>query len=226
MISFADAQKIVLSHALELPSEEVPLGEALNRVLAMDVFSDVDMPPFDKAAMDGYACRRADLESELAVTEVIAAGSMPAGKIGPLQCAKIMTGAVVPEGADCVIMVEYTDKLDNGKISYRGKGTDNNICYRGEDVKVNDPALAKGTLIRPQHVAVMAMYGIHSPRVTARPRVGVIATGSELVEVHRKPQGPQIRNSNSPQLSAQAMAMGCRLSITVSPVTVQRLLII
>jgi molybdopterin molybdotransferase len=94
-----------------LGSERVDLGQALGSVLAEDVASDIDMRPFDKSMMDGYACRRADLEHELVVIETIPVGALPNKTVGPNQCSKIMTGAALPAGADCVIMVELPDRL-------------------------------------------------------------------------------------------------------------------
>ena len=111
MITFNEAYQIVIDHALLMGTENVPLDQSLNRILAQDIVCDMDMPPFNKAAMDGYACRQEDLKNELTVIENIAAGYTPTQAIGPNQCSKIMTGAMVPEGADCVIMVEYTEDL-------------------------------------------------------------------------------------------------------------------
>ena len=107
MLPFEKALDTVLSSARLLGAESVDITDAANRVLAEDVKSDMDIPPFNKSAMDGYACRRADLANDLEVIEIIPAGCAPTKSVGPGQCAKIMTGAVVPEGADCVVMKEY-----------------------------------------------------------------------------------------------------------------------
>ena len=214
MLKFDEALQIVTSSARKLGTERVELGRASNRVLAEDVICDIDMPPFNKSAMDGFACRRADLTNELTVVETIPAGVMPKKKIGKNQCAKIMTGAVVPEGADCVIMVEHTEVLahnssrrsaepERDRIRFIGKCTDGNIAAKGEDVKKGDVVLRAGVLIKAQHIAVLASVGCVRPLVTIAPRVGIIATGDELVEPDRKPAACQIRNSNSFQLAAQ-----------------------
>jgi molybdopterin molybdotransferase len=214
MLKFDEALQIVTSSARKLGTERVELGRASNRVLAEDVICDIDMPPFNKSAMDGFACRRADLTNELTVVETIPAGVMPKKKIGKNQCAKIMTGAVVPEGADCVIMVEHTEVLahnssqrsaepERDRIRFIGKCTDSNIAAKGEDVKKGDVVLRAGVLIKAQHIAVLASVGCARPLVTIAPRVGIIATGDELVEPDRKPTACQIRNSNSFQLAAQ-----------------------
>lgn len=205
MISFEEAYKIVMDSARPLGTEEVPIAEALHRVLAQEVQSDMDMPPFDKSAMDGFACRRDDLAEELTVVESIKAGDEPAMRIEKGQCARIMTGAIVPQGADCVVMVEETDSPTPGTTRFTGSNTRNNICYQGEDIQTGALVLSKGTLIEPQHIAMLASVGCVNPTVTRQARVGVIATGDELVEPHAKPSPAQIRTSNSYQLCAQIL---------------------
>jgi molybdopterin molybdotransferase len=204
MKSFAEAFDIVMNSARQLGTARVELGLALNRVLAEDVASDMDMPPFNKSQMDGFACRRADLPNELTIIETIPAGALPEKRLGKNQCAKIMTGAPVPEGADCVIMVEHTESLAHNRIRFVGEDADSYICPKGQDVKEGDVILRAGVLIKAQHIAVLASFGCTRPLVSLQPRVGVIATGDELVEPDRRPTACQIRNSNSFQLAAQA----------------------
>jgi molybdopterin molybdotransferase len=208
MIPFEKALETVLTSVRQLGSEHVELADALGRILAEDVKSDMDMPPFKKSAMDGYACRRPDLGEELKVIETIPAGTVPTKSIAPGECAKIMTGGMVPEGADCVIMVEYTKSPVQGRIRFVGDKTKDNICQRGEDIKAGQVVLRKGTLLKPQHVAVLASVGNARPMVAKRPSVGIIATGDELVEPQLRPAGSQIRNSNGPQLVVQLLDMG------------------
>lgn len=205
ILKFEDAFEIVMSSISGKPlgTERVEIDRALNRVLAEDVASDVDIPPFNKSAMDGYACRRADLENELTIIETIPAGLLPKKTIGQNQCSKIMTGAVVPEGADCVIMVEYTEPTADNKIRFTGEQTYDNICLKGEDIKKGDIVLQSGYIISAQHIAVLASLGCTKPLVAVQPRIGIIATGDELVEPGQKPTACQIRNSNSFQLAAQ-----------------------
>jgi molybdopterin molybdotransferase len=210
MVTFEEAFRKVMESAIVLGNERVELSEALNRVSAEDVVSDIDMPPFNKSAMDGYACRREDLEHDLKIVETIPAGKKPQQRIGPKQCAKIMTGGVVPEGADCVVMVEFTESPADEIIRFTGKSTRDNICYRGEDVRIGQVVFSKGEWIRPQHIAMLASVGCTNPLVAHRPKVGVIATGNELVEPEEKPQPWQIRNSNSYQVSAQIEQAGAR----------------
>jgi len=208
MLAFEEALKVVLDSAQPLGGERVGLGLAGNRILAEDVTSDTDMPPFDKATVDGYACRREDLANRLTVIETIQAGVPPIKTIGPNQCAKIMTGAAVPQGANCVIMVERTLNVGENAIRFAGEETANNICHKGEDLKAGEVTLYKGSRIRPQHIAALASVGNVQPLVARRPRVAVIATGDELVEPALKPGPSQIRNSNSIQLAAQIEDVG------------------
>jgi len=210
VISFDEAFEIMMGSGRLLGTERIGIIDngALNRVLREDVASDMDMPPFDKSAMDGYACRRADLGGELSVIETLAAGVQPKKTIASGQCSKIMTGAVVPAGADCVVMVEYTEEAGEDKIRFTGRNTEDNICLRGEDVRKGEVVLRAGELIRAQHIAILASVGCARPLVSVRPRAGIITTGSEIVEPEKKPAPGQIRNSNGPQLSAQAHDAG------------------
>lgn len=208
MIDFDTALQTALGVVRRTGAERVPLAEARGRVLACDVRSDVDMPPFDKSAMDGYACRRADLGGELKVLETIAAGTVPEHDIGPGECAGIMTGAVVPAGADCVIMVEFTEKIGTGEIRFTGSGTRDNICLKGEDVRMGDVVLEQGAWIGPAEIATMSAVGCVNPEVAVKPTVGILATGSELVPPDEIPGPGRIRNSNSSQLAAQVQLAG------------------
>jgi len=176
MLKFDDAFEIVMRSAHRLGTERLGIDHALNRVLAEDVVSDIDMPLFNKSTMDGFACRRADLANELTVIETVPAGTMRKRTIGQNQCAKIMTGAVMPEGADCVIMVEHTQSVAEGsrkagsqnKIRFTGSSTEDNICLKGQDVKKADVVLKSGQLIKPQHIAVLASVGC----VQKNPKLG------------------------------------------------------
>ncbi len=209
MISFEKALETVLSEVRKTGTERVNFNEALYRVLAEDVYSDIDMPPFDKAAVDGYACRMEDLDKDLEVLEVIAAGEIPSKTIKPGQCSKIMTGAMVPEGADTMLMVEHTTELRPGIVRFTGKKTARNIAYKAEDVKKGDQVWSKGMQILPQHVAIFASVGCVNPLVAKQPRVAILSTGDELVEPAQLPGLGKIRNSNGFQLIAQVKAAHC-----------------
>ncbi len=211
MITFEEALYIIETVDVAPAKEGVSMDDSLMRILASDVYSDVDMPPFDKAAVDGYACRRADLPGPLDVIEIISAGTSPQKRVSQNQCSKIMTGAIVPQGADCILMVEHTKEHTDGKISFDKSTTANNIAYQAEDVKKGQLVLQAGTLLKPQHIAMMAAVGCIEPEVFRKPIVGIITTGDELVEPNVKPTGGKIRNSNAYQLIAQAQQIGMKV---------------
>ncbi len=209
MVTLDFAISTVLEHSKSnISSETVPLWESIGRVLAVDVTSDINMPPFNKSAVDGYACRKQDLNQSLTVIEVIPAGQVPQREIVPGTCAKIMTGAPVPSGADCVIMVEEVKIIDDTTIQFTGKYTKTNIAPFAEDVKFGDVVLTKGELIEPQHIAILASVGVSRVEVATRPKVSILITGDELVEVAAKPINSQIRNSNGHQLYTQVIRAG------------------
>jgi molybdopterin molybdotransferase len=218
MITFEKAYEIVMNSAFGTGIETVPFTQSYRRVLAGNVVSDIDMPPFTKSSMDGFACRKQDLENELEVLETIPAGKTPGKTIGKDMCSRIMTGAPVPEGADCVIMVEETETLLDGKIRFTGTFKKENISFRGEDIKKGDTVLNPGIMISPQDIAVMAAAGHNTVTVGKMPLIGVISSGSELVEPVQVPGISQIRNSNSYQLMAQverACAIGRYYGIAI-----------
>jgi len=208
VISFEEAYKTVMDNVSDKGTETVSFIESLNRILAEDVASDMEMPPFNKATVDGFACRRSDLGVELAIIETIAAGTEPSKTLSAGECSRIMTGAAVPEGADMVFMVEDSQVLQSGKVKFRGSFTKENIAIRGEDIKAGDIVLRKGKLIRPQEIAVMASVGHTSVVVSKKPVVAVISSGNELVEPYDAPAKSQIRNSNAYQLLTQLLRAG------------------
>ena len=186
-----------------MKTEKINFTNSLGLILANDIFSDIDMPPFDKSAMDGYACKMTDINQELEVIEVIPAGKSPKKEIKQGECAQIMTGAMIPNGADCVLMVEHTEKTADNRIKYLKEKTKDNICYKAEDVQTGQKVIEKGTLIKPQHIAILASVGATEIEVYQKPKVGVISTGDEIVEPHVKPGPSKIRNSNGYQLFSQ-----------------------
>lgn len=209
MIKFEEAFDIVLNSAnFHLQSEKINFEDSLGRILAEDVHSDINMPPFDKSAMDGFACRKTDIENKLEVIEVLPAGKVPEKIVGKNQCTKIMTGAIIPDGADCVIMVEHTKVVGENQIKFEFGYTNNNICYFAEDIKQDDLVLKKGIEIKPQHIAIMASVGYTNVLVSRQPKIGIISTGDELVEPNIYPGKSQIRNSNGHQLVAQVTRIG------------------
>ncbi|HRZ43344.1 MAG TPA: molybdopterin molybdotransferase MoeA [Bacteroidales bacterium] len=208
MIPFEEALRIIASQPLSGGTEEISFSESLGKVLAEGVFSDMDMPPFDKSAMDGYACRSKDAHQPMVVIEEIPAGKMPQLSLAPGTCSRIFTGAPLPVGADCVLMDEEVKLDEEGRVVFLKKETKPNICYRGEDVKAGTLLIAPGTLIRPEHIAIMASAGAVRVKTALLPLIGVFSTGNELTEPSVKPEGSQIRNSNGFQVVAQLQQAG------------------
>ncbi len=183
-------------------TERTSIYKAIGRVLAEDIFSDTDIPLADKSAMDGFACKTEDLFKELQIIETIAAGKKPLKTIEKGQCAKIMTGAVLPQGADCVIMIEDTVLTQTGKIKFIKTQTKKNIRYKGEDIKKDVIVLKKGTLLKAPDIGVLAQAGIINPLVYQLINIGIISTGDEIIEPQNIPQQHQVRNINSYLLAA------------------------
>jgi len=222
MIAVEDALDIVLSQARALPSEDVALGDALGRVLAEDVASDLDQPPFDRAMMDGYALRSEDATAPitLAVIGRLAAGQVFAGKVGREQAVRIMTGAPLPQGADAVQQVEKTRKVDDGQrvAILEEVVPGQNVAPRASEVRVGETVRSRGETIDPAAIAVLASFGRDKVAVGRRPTVSILVTGDELVDVAETPGGAQIRNSNGPALLAQAQWAGAHAtSLGVAP---------
>ncbi len=208
MIPFEEAIGMVLGSADLVGTEDIPLIEGAGRVLATDVYSDIDMPPFDKSAMDGFACRRADIGSgRLKVVETVPAGVCPEKPVGKGECTRIMTGGVVPRGADQVVMVEHTEEA-GGFVTVTRKSKERNICRTAEDLRAGDLVATKGTVLTPSKIALLAAVGSDPVHVFRRPVLGIVATGRELVEPTEKPEGAMIRNSNGYQLYGQAAVSG------------------
>ena len=217
MMPVEEALEIVLREAPALPDEAVALDDALSRVLAEDVVSDLDLPPFDRAAMDGYALRAKDVVAAPAALDVIGevrAGQWPDLTVGPGQAARIMTGAPLPPGADSVKQVEKTQPLDEFRVTILSAVAEGaNVAPRGSEVRAGDVVLARGRVIDPAAIAVLASSGKARVRVARRPVVALLVTGDEIVEVSATPAPGQIRNSNGPAVAAQARLAGAEVRI-------------
>lgn len=209
MIKLEEALNLIEEVSVfELKTERISIGNIFQRVLAEDVVADVDIPAFDKSAMDGYACRREDLGLTMNVLEMIPAGKEPQKIIEKGQCSQIMTGGMLPKGADCVVMQEYVEEVSESKIIFTGSNTANNILFKAEDLEAGEILLKEGTLITAQNIAILATAGLSEALVYQRKKVGVICTGSELVEVNENLSGAKIRNTNIHQLKAQITSSG------------------
>jgi molybdopterin molybdotransferase len=223
MIPVERALQIVLEHTPSLPAEAVALEAALGRVLAEDVASDVDMPPFDRSAMDGYALRAEDVVALPAVLEVVGqvrAGYAPDRTVRAGEAVEIMTGAPVPGGATAVQPLEKTRKLEAGRrVSIEEPvAAGAHIAPRASEVRRGDVVLGRGERLGPAGLAVLAAAGRAHVRVGRRPRVALLVTGDELVAVDAVPGPGQIRNSNEYAVAAQARQAGAEVrSLGVVP---------
>ncbi|HEU4833050.1 MAG TPA: gephyrin-like molybdotransferase Glp [Pyrinomonadaceae bacterium] len=213
MISVAEAIQIVRQRTQLLPAEQVKLEKALGRVLAHDVVADTDLPPFDRAQMDGYAVRAQDVSEapvRLRIAGESAAGKGWHQKLEEGHAVRIMTGAPVPAGADSVQQVELTHELKDGTVVelLETVETGKSIVPRGSEIKAGEVVLRSGTTINAAMMAVLAAFGYAQVEVFQKPRVAVLATGSELVPVDQKPGQDQIRDSNNYSISAYAELAG------------------
>lgn len=213
MISVAEAVEIVRQRTPTLETERVELPNALGRVLAQEIVADTDLPPFDRSQMDGYAVRAA--ETTAAPVTLRIAGESAAGqgwhhRLEEGHAVRIMTGAPVPEGADSVQQVELTHELKDGTVVelLEAVETGRSIVKRGAEIKSGEVVLRAGITLNAAAMAVMAAFGYAQVEVARRPRVAVLATGSELVSIDEQPGQDQIRDSNNYSISAYAESAG------------------
>ncbi|MDQ3803573.1 MAG: molybdopterin molybdotransferase MoeA [Acidobacteriota bacterium] len=216
MISVAEAIGIVLARTQPLGAERVALEDALRRVLAADVIADTDLPPFDRAQMDGFALRSADVRdvpARLRVVGEAAAGRGWRGRLQAGEAVRIMTGAPLPEGADSVQQVEVTRESGDGQVVEIERATEPGQFFvvRGSEIRAGETVLGEGEEVTAARAAVLASFGYAEVPVRQRPRVAVLATGTELVPVGERPAEDQIRDSNTYSLAAYARLAGARV---------------
>lgn len=186
--------------------EEVSLADALGRVLVREIRSTIDSPPFSKSAMDGYAVRRGDKSKTLRVVETIAAGNIPLREIKEGECARIMTGAMMPAGTDKVIRVEYTAGKDE-TVSLIREEPDGNVILKGENLKKGE-AVLQPRVLKVQDIGILASLGMDRVKVATPPTVGIITTGTELRMPGEELKPGEIYNSNGHQLMAHLASVG------------------
>ncbi len=201
MIKLDDAFKLLKDVKINPKTDEISIRNSLGLVLAEPVKAIIDSPPFDKAAMDGYAIIASDISEKFEIIETIGAGDTPTKKVEVGKCAKIMTGAMLPEGADKIVRVEYTEE-ENNLMKIVTPEPYENIIFKGENSKKGDIILDK-CKIRPQEIAILASQGIPTIKISRPPLVGIINTGSELKNPGEKLDKGQIYNSNGFQLIGQ-----------------------
>lgn len=211
------AARTIVRAVQPLPPDSVPLREAGHLVLADDVRSPIDLPHWDNSAMDGFAARAADLESlpaTLDVIEEVAAGAFPARPLGPGQCARVFTGAPIPEGADTVIRQEDTEPAGEAAIRIvDGRDVGRNIRKRAEDIQRGATVITRGTPLRAAHLGLLASMGYREVLVHPPPRVAILASGDEIVDLDQREEvlaGRKIASSNTYTLSQVIADTGAR----------------
>lgn len=226
MLSVTEARERILSRFQPTAPETIRLTECANRMLAVDIFAAHDLPPFDNSSMDGFAIRSADSAAvtggsslTLSVVADIAAGSAPTATVGAGQAARIMTGAPMPAGADAVIAVEETDfnnraagqsapqQVTINRVVRVGE----NVRPRGMDLHAGDVVLKKGHNLRPQELGLLAMLGIGQVQVHKKPRIALLSTGDELLEVDEPLTTGKIHDANSYALGALIQSAGAEV---------------
>jgi len=207
MIPVIDAIQIVLRLTTPLGTEAVALSQALNRILAADIIADTDLPPFDRAQMDGYAIRAADVAQTPARLQIVGESAAGAGwhhEMKGGEAVRIMTGAPVPKGADAVQQVELTREDKDSVEILAPVSAGRSVVPQASEIKAGETVLRAGEQINAAMIATLASFGYAEVKVARRPRVTVMATGSELVDVHQKPARDQIRDSNNYTIEAYA----------------------
>jgi molybdopterin molybdotransferase len=207
VLSVADAARIVIDRVPRLARELVPLEAARGRILAADLVATRALPGFDNSAMDGYAARAADLPGTLPVAGVVAAGQRAISPVPERAAVRILTGAPMPPGADTVVLQEDATR-DGDRVALPAAPAGENVRFTGEDVAIGERALAAGTRLGPWDIGLLAALGVTSVPVARAPRVALIATGDELVDVTTLPGPGQLVDSSVHALAALVREAG------------------
>ncbi|MFJ1122249.1 molybdopterin molybdotransferase MoeA, partial [Bacillus thuringiensis] len=218
-IPVAEAVARVMEYAYQGEIEEVSLIESYGRTLGKDVIADHDVPHFDRSPYDGFAIRAEDTKEASSSNPIlfevigeIGAGFVFTEDVKAFQAVRIMTGAAIPAGCNTVVMLELTEGFEENEKTYmklkRSFVAGDNISFKGEDVKQNSILVKKGTVINPGVAALLATFGYSTVRVVKQPVIGIVTTGSELLEVHEQLKTGKIRNSNSYMIAAQIERAG------------------
>ena len=220
MITVAEALAAIRKACAPLPEERIPVRDAFGRVLARPLESDVDWPPFDTSAMDGYAVRLADASrpgASLAERRpLVAAGDAPGEVIAPGEAVRVMTGAPIPPGTEAVVPVERVRRGDGAVVLEIAPAAGDHVRRRGESVAAGAPLLAPGRRLTATEVALAALAGADPLAVRSRPRIAVAVTGNELVPTSSAPGPGQLRDSNGPMLAALCASRGYSASLSLA----------
>ncbi len=219
MITLKDALELVLKEVKLMPIERIDLFSCYGRILAEDIISDIDIPSFDRAAMDGYAINSISTLSAspqnpviLKVIEEIPAGKKPNKKILINECSMIMTGSLMPEGSDSVVMLEEVETLSNSEGKFikikREIKKGENVSYKGEDIKKGELILSSGIKLEPNHIGILGSLGYKNVIVRKRPKVGILITGNEIISPGKKLTFGKIYDANSYSLYSLIIKYG------------------
>ncbi len=214
-IQVAEAVERVMAQVSYTGTEKIPLEHTYGRILAEPIIAKHDVPPFDRSAYDGFAVRAEDTagasgDDRIPFTVIgeIGAGQVADRRIGSNEAYRIMTGALVPENADAIVMLEQTVESEKGFTLRKPFSAGENISFRGEDALEGEVLIPKGAFIHPGTVALLATFGYAEVEVAKRPVVGILSTGTELLRVDEELVPGKIRNSNGPMVVAQLARMG------------------
>ncbi|MCI2803369.1 gephyrin-like molybdotransferase Glp [Staphylococcus pettenkoferi] len=214
-IPVSEAIHRVVQQDITMPTRQVKLADSTGYILAEDIVATYEIPRFDKSPYDGYALRAQDTEGasgdnrlEFKVIDHIGAGSVSSKVVGEREAVRIMTGAQVPEGADAIVMLEQTVESEGSFTIRKSFQAGDNIARKGEETQIGDVVLERGQRINPGAIAVLATYGYSEVPVYEKPSVGVIATGSELLNVDDELEEGKIRNSNGPMIASLSQQLG------------------
>lgn len=214
-ISLEDAMAILLEKVKVQEKVSLPLEDCYNRILAEDIIADMDFPPFDRSPLDGYAVRMEDVEHASSLQPVVLkqvdyvpAGSWPSKKVEPGMATRIMTGAKIPEGADAIIRLEDTNVHQDIVSIFTATDANQNICRQGEEICYGQIMLKKGMVIKDGALGILAMLGKSRPLVYRKPKVVILATGTEIIAIDQPLERGKIRNSNNYMLMAKVREAG------------------
>ena len=211
MLTVEQATEAILNQVQVASTSHVALQDCLQLVLADDLTTPHDSPPFDKSMMDGFAVASSGFakhgERELAVLETITAGTVPSKTLDANCASQIMTGAAIPDGADCVVPIEQVTFNKSGSsvetICSKNVLLERNVLRKGVSARTGELLMKSGTKLEPQHIAVLAEFGVAKVPVFRRPTVSVLATGDELLAIDQPLTPGRVRNSNEPMLVSQ-----------------------
>ena len=219
MIPISEALHIITRETTRLSIEKVEVANAAGRVLAEDVAADMDMPPFDRSQMDGYAVKAGDTANapvKLKIVGESAAGRGWHNEMNAGEAVRIMTGAPVPTGADAVQKIELTNETDGSVTIEKSVSVGQSIVNRGAEIGKGEMIFSAGTIVRENMIASLAAFGYPKVSVSKRPTVTVLPTGTEIVEIDEKPGTDQIRNSNAVMLKVFAEKYGSATTLPIA----------